>query len=80
MKFHYSIDVINISDVDNETILLSMEFAYGKNKTTYTIYFIRHKTGKKLLLLPLLDNYLSSFHKWQDLPINLKKANFCPLW
>ena len=65
MKFHYSIDVINVSDVDNETILLSMEFAYGKNKTTDAIYFIRYKTGKKLLLLLLLllDNYLSSFHK-----------------
>ena len=67
MKFHYSIDVINISDVDNETILLSIEFAYGKNKTTDTIYFIRYKTGKKLLLL---DNYLPSFHKWQDLNDN----------
>ena len=68
MKFHYSIDVININDVDNEKILLSIEFAYGKNKTTDTIYFIRYKTGKKLLLL--LDNYLSSFHKWQDLNDN----------
>ena len=48
IKFHNSKEVIQVSDVDIEKILISDEFAYGKNKETGAKYFIGLKTGKKI--------------------------------
>ena len=68
MKFYYFKKVIYVNNVDIEKILISDKFTYDKSKEANAKYFIGHKTGKKW------DHYTMSFHKWQNLFINLKKS------